>query len=841
MVPAEKYAIPLEQLKRVCDCEQELSFCQTSMDVPPLEGVIGQDRAVRSMKFGLDMDAPGYNIFVVGPPGTGKNTYVSSVVTQIAAGGKVPDDWCYIHNFNDKDNPLAVALPPGQGRIFQQDMDELVKDLRSVIPKAFESSDYEQQKDQVVEDAQAKLQETFNALEIEARGAGFMLKQVPGRFLLVPAKEEKALTPEEFEQLPLEERHSFEERGQKLEKKLEDALHAGRVLEKDAKEKVVSLEKQIAMYAALPQIQRLKEKYAGFPKITEYLDNVLKDVEENHEIFKEATQPQNPQLAMLMPQRDAEDDFIRYKVNLFVNNERTIGAPVVVEPFLYYYNLFGKVEYRNQLMALTTSFLMARSGAIHRANGGYLILQAKDVLTEPFVWDTLKRAIKYRQAVVENIGEQYRYVPTATMRMEPIPLNVKVILIGSPMLYLYMTMDEDFSKLFKVKVDFDVEMQRNGDNLCKYTSFVSSMVQNEQLKPFSRQAMARIVEYGSRLAGDQNKLSTRFNDVGEVVYEADNLAKADKSGQVEAAHVDRAIRERKYRSNRIEEKIQEMIRKGKLLIDTHGAVVGQVNGLSVLGIGGYMFGQPSRITAVTYMGRGGVINIERETDMSGNIHSKGVLTMAGFLGSKFAQDAPLGLTAQITFEQNYGGVDGDSASCAELYAIISSLSGIPIRQSLAVTGSVNQLGYVQPIGGATEKIEGFFDVCAAKGLTGDQGVVIPVQNIDNLMLKEEILAAVRDGKFHLYAVRRIEEGIELLTGIPAGEPDANGRYPEGTVFRKVSDKVLSYYEKMANAARQSEDRLTTIRVPNPEPPAPVPIPPPPPIRDPDPKLPDSNP
>ena len=840
MAQSEKFAIPLEQLKRVCDCEQELDFCQTSMDVPPLEGVIGQDRAVRSMKFGLDMDAPGYNIFVVGPPGTGKNTYVQSIVTQVAANGKVPDDWCYFHNFVDKDNPLAVSLPPGQGHNFQQDMDELIKDLRSVIPKAFESNDYEQQKDQIVQTAQTTLQETFNALEIEARSIGFMLKQVPGRFLLVPVKGDKALTPEEFEQLPLAERHDFEERGQKLEKKLEDALHAGRTLEKVAKEKVDSLEKQITMYAALPQILRLKEKYATIPKIIEYLDYVLKDVQENHEIFKEATAPPNPQMAMFMPQRDADEEFTRYKVNLFVSNERTSGAPVVTEPFLYYYNLFGKVEYRNQLMALTTNFTMAKSGAIHRANGGYLILQAKDVLTEPFVWDTLKRAIKYRQAVVENIGEQYRYVPTATMRMEPIPLNVKVILIGSPMLYLYMTYDEDFQKLFKVKVDFDIEMQRNGGNLCKYTSFVSSMCQNEKLKPFSRPAMARIVEFGSRLAGDQNKLSTRFNDVGEIVYEADNLAKADKSEYVEAEHVDRAIRDKKYRNNRIEEKIQEMIRNGKVLIDTGGAVVGQVNALSVIGIGGYMFGQPSRITAVTYMGRGGIINIERETEMSGNIHSKGVLTMAGYLGGKFAQDVPLGLTAQITFEQNYGGVDGDSASCAELYAILSSISEIPIRQNLAVTGSVNQLGFVQPIGGATEKIEGFFDVCAATGLSGDQGVIIPIQNVDNLMLKEEIIEAVRDGKFHLYAVRRIEEGIELLTGIPAGEKDEKGDYPEGTVFSKVTRKLNSYYEKMLAFARQTEERLTAIKAPAPEPP-PVPIPPPPPIRDPDPRIPDRNP
>jgi lon-related putative ATP-dependent protease len=804
MAAVDHLRIPLTQLSRTCNCDEELAFCRTSLDVPRLEGVIGQDRAVRSMQFGLDMTAPGYNIFVVGAPGTGKSTYVQAIVNHVAAQGTVPDDWCYIHNFADKDNPLTVSLPAGQGRIFQTDMQELLADLRVAIPKSFESSDFEQQKDTILQELQSQMQSAFQGLEEEAKAGGFLLKQAPGKFVFVPIRDDKPLSNEEFEQLTSLEQRTFQESGRKLEKRLEETLHTGRALEKSAKEKITELEKQITLAAAKPYIDRLKEKYAAYAKLSAYLEALLADIESSHELFKGAGQPAAPpQLSFMAPQQDDEDAFVRYKVNLFVNNEKTQGAPVIVEPFLYYYNLFGKVEYQSHLMALSTNFTMAKSGAIHRANGGYLILQAKDVLTEPFVWETLKRAIKYRSAVVENIGEQYRYIPTVTMRMEPIPLDLKVILIGSPVLFYILSQDEDFQKLFKVKVEFDIEMQRSGDNLCKYASFISSICQNDQLLPFSQTGLARVVEYGSRLAGSQDKLSTRFNEVSEIVYEAHALARSAQAAYVEAAHVDLAIRERKYRNNRIEEKIQEMIFKGKIMIDTSGAVVGQINGLSVISLGGFLFGQPSRITAVTYIGRGGIINIERETDMSGQIHSKGVLTMAGYLGAQFAQDYPLSLTAQITFEQNYAGVDGDSASCAELYAILSSLADLPIKQSLAVTGSVNQLGSVQPIGGVTEKVEGFFDVCHAQGLTGEQGVIIPIQNVDNLMLKTEVIEAVRDGRFHLYAVRTVAEGIELLTGVPAGSRGEDGAYPEGTVFDRVRRKLGRYQEKLALANRRA--------------------------------------
>jgi lon-related putative ATP-dependent protease len=793
----EHYRIPLENLKRICDCESELNFCSSSLDVPTLDGVIGQDRAVRSMQFGLSMDAPGYNIFVAGQPGTGKTTYVNASVCHVATKGPAPNDWCYVNNFSDTDNPIIISLPAGQGRIFQKDMNELITEFRASVPKAFESSDYEQQKNNLVEAFQNHLQEGFDTLQAEATKVNFVFKPQPGKFLLMPVHGDQTLSNEEFEKLPPEERKTIEETGHQLEKKLDEILREGKLIEKQTEEKITGLEKQITLAAADPSLNKLKEKYSQFPKITQYLEDVRKDIEENNDLFQEQEEDEETPEQSFAVQADDDADFVRYKVNLFVNHEKTSGAPVIIESSPNYYNLFGKVEYKNQLMSISTDFTMVKAGAIHRANGGYLILQAKDVLTEPLVWAQLKRALKYRQVDVENIGEQYRNIPTATLRMEPVPLKIKVILIGSPLFYLVLTQDEDFTKLFKVKVDFDIDMNRTPENLCKYVSFVSSLCQRENLLHMNRAALARMIEYGSRLAGSQDKLSTRFNEVGEIIYEANAQALADGTDLIDAHHVNRAIEERRYRSNRIEEKIQEMILQGKILIETAGSAIGKINGLSVIELGNYSFGRPSRITAVTFVGRGGVINIERETEMSGVSHTKGVLTLAGYLGAKFAKDKPLDLTAQITFEQNYDEIDGDSASSTELYAILSSLANVPLKQYLAVTGSVNQYGEIQPIGGVTEKVEGFFDICKIKGLTGDQGVIIPASNIDNLMLKDEVVDAVRDQRFHLYAVKTIEAGIEILSGLPAGQLGDDGQYPDGTVFSRVDKKLQEFHKTMA--------------------------------------------
>lgn len=811
MTNPNKFKIPTEKLKKNCSIGEDLNFCQTSKDVSVLEGVIGQDRAVKSMEFGLSMGASGYNIFILGPQGTGKTTYAQTVISKQSSKRNIPYDWVYINNFSEWDKPLAISLPAGQGKIFQKDMEKLITNLVVYIPKAFEGSNFQQQKDSVIQKTNKQMTEILRDIDKIARNAGFGIQQSDQRILLIPMIEDRLISPEEFNKLTIEERDAIDEKRNKIAKEIDDKIKDGQMVQRLAEESALEIEKQTASEAAEPFIEQLKQKYKDITEIVDYLNKVLKDATENHGIFRSVRHNLNENIITKLQNnsdylegeeknlfekaaaaKDSKDPFTRYKVNLFINNEDTKGAPLITESSPYYYNLFGKIEYKSQMMTTMTDFTMIKPGAIHKANGGYLILQAKDLLMDPYAWDSLKKALKYKQAVVENIGEQSRFVPTVTLKPQPIPLNVKVILIGSYYFYRFLAADEDFRKLFKVNVDFDVEMDRTQENIQHYVSFVASMCENENLKHFNCDALTKVVEYGSRLADNQNKLSTRFNIVSEIVYEASALAEAENSEYVDAKHVNAAIKNKKYRSNRIEEKMQEQILNKKVLIDTEGEVVGQVNGLSVMGVSDYSFGLPSRITARTYTGRQGIINIERETEMSGNIHSKGVLTLNGYLGGKFAQEKQLGLTAQVTFEQLYGGVEGDSASSAELYAILSSLSEVPIKQSLAVTGSVNQMGEIQPIGGVNEKIEGFFDICSLKGLTGDQGVIIPQSNVDNLMLKDEVLEAVKNEHFHIYSVKKIEEGIELLTGVKAGEKDKFGEYEKDSIFYLANNKINEF-------------------------------------------------
>ncbi|MQL52343.1 AAA family ATPase [Desulfofundulus thermobenzoicus] len=795
--------IPADKLRRRCRPE-ELPW-ETTAQVTPLQDFIGQERAVRAMEFGLAMNAPGYNIYVAGPPGTGKSTYTQEVLTRRAARGTAPDDWCILYNFTNPDRPLAISLPPGRGQIFKRDMEELIGDLRTAIPKVFEGADYEQNKQAVLHELESQVQEALEHLRQDALQSGFAMKQGPTGFIFAPLKDGRRMSQEEFDALAPEERREIENRARMLQQKLDDMVNNGRFLEKKARERIQALEKEIAGLAIGPLVERLQEKYRDFPRVVRFLGEVAEDVTRNLDHFK--TQESAPAQTPFGFPVETTDIFHRYQVNLFVNNGDTRGMPVVVENNPHYYNLFGKIEYRSFMGSLSTDFTMIKAGAIHRANGGYLVLQARDVLADPIVWDKLKKSLKNSQAVVENIGEHFRLIPTATLKPEPIPLNVKVVLIGSHYLYhLLHALDEDYQKFFKVKVDFDTEMPRTPENLEHYAAFVSSVCRRENLKHFDRSGLAELIEYGSRLAANQNKLSTRFNEVVEIIYEAAAWADMEASTNVSAPHVRRAIEERVYRSNRLEEKIQEMMVQGKILVDTAGAVVGQVNALSVLDVGDYSFGRPSRITAKTFMGQEGVVNIERETRMSGSLHTKGVLTLAGFLGSRFAQDKPLRLSARITFEQLYEGVDGDSASSAELYALLSALAELPVNQGLAVTGSVNQHGQIQPIGGVNEKIEGFFAVCRARGLTGEQGVIIPAQNLDNLMLKPEVVEAVEQNLFHIYAVKSIEEGIELLTGIPAGEKQLGGHYPEGTVFHLVDKKLRQYAEGLSSFGQQENKK-----------------------------------
>ena len=790
----EKYAVPVERLKKICNVDLELGEYSEAQEPEVYKGVIGQERAVLAMEFGLGMDAPGYNIFVVGPHGTGKSTYTEAIVMQASERmKKLPRDWCYIHNFKNEDRPKIVDFPAGKGRVFQRDMEELVEDLKEQVSKAFEDGEYEGKRDHIIMTLQEKLDRQYQEIKKEAKSEGFEMKPVPPRFVFIPIKDGMQMPPDVFESLTPEEKRSLDEKGRRLARSLDDTLKESQRLEDGAKEQMVKLEESITFQVVKPRVELLKSKYSSFPKVQDYLDELMKDVVEHHKIFlAKAPQDENREVSPFM--QEEKDPFIRYQVNVFVNNRSCVSAPVVMEPNPNYYNLFGKLEYKSHMLSMNTDFTMLRPGAIHHANGGFLILQIRDILQDPYAWETLKKAIKHRKAVVENIGEQYRLVPAGTIRPEPMPLDLKIIIISDPEIYYMLySLDDDLQRLFKVRVDFDVDMPRNKENLRQYVSFVNSLCEKDNLLPFTRSAVGKVIEFGSRIASDQNKLSTRFNKVTEVIYESSAIASQEEAGEVEDTHVKKAIEERKDREDRLEERIREQITKGNILIHTEGMEVGQINGLSVLDTGGYMFGIPTRITARTYAGDEGVINIERETKMSGSIHTKGVLTLSGYLGGTFAQEKPLGLTAQVTFEQSYGGIDGDSASSAELYAILSSLSDVPIRQGIAVTGSVDQRGEIQPIGGVTEKIEGFFDVCREKGFDGSQGVMIPVQNVDNLMLKDEIITAVKDGLFHIYAIKSIDEGIEVLTGKSSGRAADKG-FVEGSVFDLAYKKLRRFSE-----------------------------------------------
>jgi len=789
----KNFEIPVENLRRRCNIE-EFSF-ETTTNIPPLQNFIGQERAIKAMGFGVAMIAPGYNIYVAGPPGTGKSTYVQAVLTEYAHDKPTPKDWCILFNFSNPDQPYTISLPTGQAQVFKKDMGELISDIRSTIPKLYEGDDYEKSKQAILDEMETQINAEMEQVQLEARKAGFMMKQGPEGMMFIPVRDGKRLTPEEFEMLPPDKQKEIQQSVRNLQQRMEDVFNNGKLIEKRTKEKIRQLDKQIAERAIGPLVGQVQEKYKDFPKIVQYLNEVVEDIIQHHDQFNITEAPKPGPFDFV----DPRELFNRYKVNVFINNSDTKGAPVVIETNPTYYNLFGKIEYKNIMGGMSTDFTMIKAGSIHRANGGYLVLQARDVFQDPFAWDALKKVIKNRQTVVINVGEQYRIIPTASIRPEPIPVDVKIVLIGSYNIYhILHTYDEDFQKFFRLKVDFDTEMPRTPENLNYYAAFVGEVCRRENLTHFDRSGMAELIDYGSRLAGNQNKLSACFNDIVQIVYEADIWARAEGSSYVGASHVRRAFEERTYRSNRIEERMQEMIVQGKFLLSTEGSTVGQVNGLSVISIGDYSFGRPSRITAKTFMGQEGLVNIERETRMSGSLHTKGVLTLIGFLGDRFAQDKPMRLTARITFEQLYEGVDGDSASSAELYALLSAISGLPLKQDIAVTGSVNQNGEIQPIGGATEKIEGFFEVCKAKGLTGNQGVMIPALNIDDLMLKHEVLDAVKEGKFHIYAISTIEEGISLLTGVEAGKRSEEGTYPEDTVFYLVDKRLRQYAEDLSS-------------------------------------------
>lgn len=801
----KEYAVSPRQLRKQID--SSIFEFETTEEVPMLTSIVGQERGRAVMNFGLNVQKIGYNLYVAGIPGTGKTTFTHSIVNEFAKHEVELFDWCYVYNFDDAYKPKALQLPVGMGKMLQEDMENLIADLKVDIPRAFAEESYQKERSQILRDYNEKNGAIFEEIDEIARQHDFMIRQSGSGILTIPTIKGEPITEEEYEKLDQKVINEIEEKSSILQEKVLDYTEILRKIEKETKQILEKLEEKVVLTAVDYHVAELKKKFRSCEDIIDYLDTVLEDILKNRSDFLEeekVEEPANP-LAAMFPQRRKQTSFNRYQVNLLVDNSETEGAPVISADNPTFYNLIGKVEYESRMGVMSTNFTKIKPGYLHHANGGYLIIQAREIFTKSYAWEGLKRALLHEQVQIENLAEHTGVVTTTSLSPDPIPVNLKVILIGNVDLYqLLYHYDEDFRKLFKIKADFDVEMDASLENMTRLASFIHTHCEEQGLLNFHRSAVARVVEYSTRLVGNQRKLSTRFNEQVDIIYEADTWAKMAGAELVTNEHVVKAIQEREYRNNLYEEKVQESMEDGSILIDTDGAKVGQVNGLAVYNLGQYSFGKPSRITATTFVGQKGIINIERESKLSGNIHNKGVYILAGYLGEKFAQKHPLTLTAHLAFEQSYGGVDGDSASSTELYALLSSLSEVPIKQGIAVTGSVNQKGEIQPIGGVNEKIEGFFDLCKKQGLTGEQAVLIPAQNVENLMVKEEVVEAVRRGDFHVYAVRTIEEGISILTGEKAGRQNEDGSYEADTIFEKVAKKLAKYDTLTNKQSKQKE-------------------------------------
>lgn len=772
-------------------CQPQSIGVKSTEDLKPLDVMVGQPRAYQALLLGLTAKETGFNIFVAGPSATGKTTAVMDFLEDVAKQIPTPSDWCYVHNFEDEYQPKALRCPPGIGKQLKQDMREFIQAARIAIPQVFSGEDYAARSDEIAKRINAKRQEIITKMSETAEALGFLLRLTSIGLTLVPVVKGRPMTPDQFAALPKETQQKLIQQREAATEKLEPLVRELRESEAAAHDEILKFDRDVILYAIDHLMSDLLKKYNSYEDITAFLKAVQEHVAEDIDRFRGKTEEkQDAREAYL-----EEIGFRVYDVNVIVDNSGVKGAPIVLEQNPTYDNVLGRIERESQLGALTTDFTLVRGGSVHRANGGFLIMRAEELLRDYIVYDSLKRALKASEIRIEDLPQRIGYANVRSLAPEPIPLDVKVILIGESRVYqLLYFYDPEFRELFRVKAEFDSMMERTDDNVRKYAGFFATLVANENLKHLDASAMARLVEHSSRLAEDQDKLSTQFGLVADVVREANFYAGQDNSKYVTAMHVEKAIEAKIYRSNLIQEKINEYIRKGVIFVSTDGEVSGQINGLSVLSLGDFSFGAPSRITVAVGLGKEGLIDVQREVAMSGPIHGKGVLIIGGYLASKFARDKPLTLSARIVFEQNYEGVEGDSASSTELYAILSALSGVPIKQHFAVTGSVNQRGEVQPIGGANEKIEGYFEICKSRGLDGQHGVVIPQSNVRNLMLKQEVLDAVKDGKFHIYPVSTIEEGIEVLTGKPAGKQLSQGGYEENTIYGLVDKRLREMAE-----------------------------------------------
>lgn len=793
------------QVYKVCDLSS-LEFDSTE-ELTPSKEFIGQKRAVDAINFGLGMEFGGYNIYLSGPTGVGKSTTIESILSTLAKEKPSPQDWCYVYNFHNPNEPKAIELPTGMGKSFKKDMDDFLLMLKADIPRAFESKDFEEQKQDLISGFQREKSTLFETLQKHASEKSIQVQFSPTGIITMPMIEGKPVTQDNYNTLDEATKEEIKEKKEQVDNEVAESLKKARKLEKEAMEKVKELEKRVALFSVRDLLENLRDKHTSYPEIIDYFNQLQIHILENIENFlPQKTAPGGAAVPMQFNMPAQEPPFTEYKVNVFIDNSDTHGAPVIIESHPTYNNLFGSIEKEVKFGALVTDLTMIRAGSLAKANGGYLIIEALDIFKYPFVWDSLKKALENEVLRIEDLYQQYGYTSTVGLRPVPIKLNLKVIIAGNSYLYhmLYVH-DEDFRKLFKVKADFDSVVERNEVTTNQYSCFIKAICDRDDLSCFDKSGVEKVIEYSSRLAGDQTKLSVQFGLITKILKEADYWSKASggEDGSITREHVEKAIDEKIYRSSMIEDKIQEMIAKGSIMVDTEGMVTGQINGLAVYSLGDYAFGKPSRITCETFMGTEGVVNIERKARLSGNIHDKGVLILSGYTGTKYAQKKPLSLSASIGFEQSYEMIDGDSASAAELIALISSLSGFPLKQSFAITGSVNQKGEIQPIGGVNEKVEGFFDVCKAKGITGEQGVIIPHQNVRNLMLKSEVVTAVKEGKFHIYPVESVDQVVELLTGKEAGKRGDSGKFKRGTVNYLVDKKLREFAEDYRKFGKQS--------------------------------------
>ncbi len=787
--------LPVELLRNRCDVSR-LNF-RTTAELERLEQLPGQQRATRAIEFGLKILHDGYNVFALGPAGIGKLSLVRHFTQAQARQEAVAQDWIYVHNFLEPHKPLALGLPPGRGGQLKEGMERLVEELRVAVPAAFENEEYRTRRHIIDEEFKQRQQESFDALQAEANQQGIAILRTPMGMGLAPVRDREIITPEEFEKLPEAEQQRIQAAMEMLHQKLQALLQQAPQWESQRREKIRELNREVTRFAIAHLLGRVREHYLDLPEVLSYLELVEQDLIENAGQFLAGqSEPENPLEAALGRMFSDSRTLDRYRVNLLVDQRGQQGAPVVEEDHPSLANLLGRIEYRAQLGNLVTDFTLIRPGALHRANGGYLILDARRVLLQPYAWEELKRALRAREIQIRSVGDVLGLASTVTLQPLPIPLRVKVVLLGDRLLYyLLSAYDPDFPELFKVAADFEDTLERTPEGELAYARLIGSLAQQERLRPLDAPAVARVIEHGSRLAADAQRVSATLEALLDLLREADYWAAQANHAVISAQDIEQAIQQQVYRVSRLKERLQEEVRRGTLLVDTTGAKVGQINGLSVLGLGGYSFGHPTRITARVRLGRGEVVDIEREVELGGPLHSKGVLILSGFLGERYARERPLSLSASLVFEQSYSGVEGDSASMAELCAILSALARVPIRQGIAITGSVNQHGQAQPIGGVNEKIEGFFEVCRDAGLNGEQGVIIPRPNIKHLMLREEVLAAVAAGRFKVWAVDTVDEALTILTGLEAGERGPDGQFPEGSLNARVEAQLIAFAEQ----------------------------------------------